>query len=93
MSLLGALSCVKSPNFDEMESFENIHAPLTPESIGDGQSSSASSSSSPPSSPCKSEDCYDDKTRLGLCIIMFAFFIFDPFNLVFSWHKGKSYKL
>jgi hypothetical protein len=29
-----------------------------------------------------------DRTRLGMCMLMMSFFIFDPFNFIFSWQQG-----
>ena len=83
---------MKSDDSDSVSSTdiaEVLADPLTPDSIVDGKSSGSSSPSSP-EDPMHTESVTPmfDRTRLGMCVLMMSFFVFDPFNFIFSWQRG-----
>ena len=81
-------NCMKSDDTDSVSSTEVLPDPLTPESLVDGKSSGSSSPSSPDDSMHTESVPMFDRTRLGMCMLMMSFFIFDPFNFIFSWQQG-----
>ncbi len=79
---------MKSDDTDSVSSAEVLADPLTPESLMDVKSPRSSSPSSPDDSLHSESVPMFDRTRLGLCILMMSFFVFDPFNFIFSWQQG-----
>ena len=90
------LNCMKADDTESVSSVEGLPDPLTPESLMDMKS--PSSNSSCPSSPCDDSLRTEsvpmfDRTRLAMCIFMMSFFVFDPFNYIFSWQRGKLFQI